>query len=88
MRKSAFLIAALMLVSATTVAFAQKKAAAPAAPAKYSTTPANANESSMRIVRDGLSQVFVPAQSLAKPPAVAAKPAAAPAKPKKAKKKA
>jgi len=85
MRKSALLLATLMVVSAPTLAFAAKKNAAPAAPAKYSTTPANANESSARVVRDGLSQIFVPAQSLAKGP-VAAKPAAPAAKPKKAKK--
>ena len=67
MRKSALLLAVLMVATAPTMAFAAKKKApkAPPAPAKYSTTPANSNESSMRIVRDGLSQLFVPAQSMA-----------------------
>ena len=67
MRKSALLLAVLMVATAPTMAFAAKKKApkAPPAPAKYSTTPANSNESSMRIVRDGFSQLFVPAQSVA-----------------------
>ena len=67
MRKSALLLAVLMVATAPTMAFAAKKKApkAPPAPAKYSTTPANSNESSARIVRDGFSQIFVPAQSMA-----------------------
>ncbi len=66
MRKGALLLAVLMAASAPTAAFAaKKKAKAPAAPAKYSTTPANSNESSMRILRDGFSQIFVPFQSVA-----------------------
>ena len=68
MRKGTLLLAVLMVVSAPTLAFAAKKKAAPAAPAKYSTTSANANESSMRVLRDGLSQIFVPMQSLAQAP--------------------
>jgi hypothetical protein len=60
-----------MVASAPTAAFAAKakaKAKAPAGPAKYSTTPANSNESSMRFVQAGLSQIFVPWQTLATPP--------------------
>ena len=67
MRKGALLLAILMAASAPTAAFAAKKKAPPA-PAKYSTTPANSNESSARIVRDGFSQIFVPFQSLAAAP--------------------
>lgn len=65
MRKGALLLAILIAASAPTAAFAAKKKAAkaPPAPAKYSTTPANSNESSMRVVRDGLSQIFVPFQA-------------------------
>lgn len=68
MRKGALLLAIMMAASAPTAAFAAKKKAAPkapAGPAKYSTTPANSNESSARVVRDGVSQIFVPFQSLA-----------------------
>jgi hypothetical protein len=66
MRKGALLLAIMMVASAPTVAFAaKKKAAAPAGPAKYSTTPANSNESSARVFRDGMMQIFVPWQSLA-----------------------
>ena len=70
MRKGALLLAVLMVASAPTMAFAAKKKApkAPPAPAKYSTTPANSNDSSMRVVRDGIMQIFVPFQ-----PVVAAK---------------
>ena len=67
MRKGALLLAVLIAASAPTAAFAaKKKAKAPPAPAKYSTTPANSNESSMRVLTDGLGQILVPWQSLAK----------------------
>jgi hypothetical protein len=56
-----------MAASAPTMAFAAKKKAPPA-PKVYSTTPDNSNESSARIVRDGIMQLFVPFQ-----PVVAAK---------------
>ena len=70
MRKGALLLAILMVASAPTAAFAAKKKApkAPAGPAKYSTTPANSNESSARLVSNGVSQIFVPFQSLAAAP--------------------
>ncbi|MGE3148929.1 MAG: hypothetical protein AB7K04_07670 [Pseudorhodoplanes sp.] len=82
MRKSALLLAVLMAASVPTMALAAKKKAP--APAKYSTTKENSNESSARIVRDGLSQFFVPMQTLAQAPK-AAEPAK---KAKKSKKKA
>jgi hypothetical protein len=66
MRKGALLLAVLMVASAPTMALAaKKKMKAPAGPEKYSTTPANSNESSMRVVRDGVMQLFVPFQPLA-----------------------
>jgi hypothetical protein len=70
MRKGALLLAILMVASAPTAAFAAKKKAAkaPAGPMKYSTTPANSNESSARVFRDGMMQIFVPWQSLAQGP--------------------
>ena len=81
MRKGTLLLAILIIAAAPTAALAKKKKAA--APKVYSTTAANANESSARLVRDGISQIFVPFQSVAKPVAAPAKPKAK----KKAKKK-
>jgi hypothetical protein len=83
MRKGALLLAMLMLATAPTVAFAAKKKAAPK-PKVYSTTAANMNESSARLVRDGAMQFFVPTQSNLKWAQAGAAPKAA--TPKKAKK--
>ncbi len=83
MRKGALLLAMLMVAAAPTAVLAKGKKAA-AKPKVYSTTPANSNESSARVVRDGVSQIFVPAQSVVAP----LQPAAAPKKAKKSKKKA
>lgn len=82
MRKGALLLAILMVAAAPTVAFAAKKAKAK----KYDTKAANMNESSQRLVRDGISQIFVPAQSLMASSQKASKPKKA--KKKKAKAKA
>jgi hypothetical protein len=78
MRKGALLLAALMVVAAPSIADAKKHTKAK--PKVYGTTAANSNESSARLVRDGVNQIFVPFQSMTKP-------AAAPAKPKAKKKK-
>ena len=86
MRKGALLLAVLMVATAPTVAFAQKKAAAK--PKVYSTTAANMNESSQRLVRDGLMQFFVPTQSNMKLAQAKAAPKAATAKKAKKGKKA
>lgn len=64
MRKGALLLSILMVASAPTVAFAAKKKAGPAPKKVYSTNADNMNESSARLVRDGLSQIFVPTQSI------------------------
>jgi len=74
----------LMVATAPTVAFAAKKKAA-AKPKVYSTTAANMNESSARLVRDGVMQFFVPTQSNMKLAQAGAAPPKA-AKAKKAKK--
>ena len=91
MRKGALLLAVLMLATAPTVAFAAKKAAGPK---KYDTKADNMNESSARLVRDGVMQFFVPTQSNmrlaqaggAPPKAAKAKKAKKSKKAKKAKK--
>jgi hypothetical protein len=84
MRKGALLLAFLMIAAAPTAALAAKKKAAPAAPAKYDTTPANSNESTLKML-NGLGMEF---QKSGQPPAAAAAPAPAPAKKmKKASKK-
>ena len=85
MRKGALLLAVLMVAAAPTMAFAQKKAAAPK---KYDTKADNANESSARLVRDGLMQFFVPTQSNMKLAQAGAAPKAATAKKAKKGKKA
>ena len=84
MRKGALLLAVLMVATAPTVAFAAKKKAAPK-PKVYTTTAANMNESSARLVRDGFAQFLVPTQSNMKWAQAGAAPAKA-AKSKKAKK--
>jgi len=61
------------------MAFAKSKKSAPPAPQ----TTADPNEPGRRLLANGLSQVFVPAQSLTTPPAA---PAAEPKKAKKHKK--
>jgi hypothetical protein len=60
MRKGALLLAMLMVAAAPTVAFAAKKAAKPKV---YDTKADNMNESSARLVRDGVMQFIVPTQS-------------------------
>ena len=65
MRKCVLLLSILIAGSASTAALAAKTTVT-VTPAKYSTTPANSNESSWRILRDGLMQIFVPFQSLAR----------------------
>jgi hypothetical protein len=81
MRKGALLLAVLMVATAPTVAFAAKKAAGPK---KYDTKADNMNESSARLVRDGMMQFMVPTQSNMKLAQAASTPKAA--KAKKAKK--
>lgn len=66
MRKGALLLAILMVASASTAALAAKKKKAAPASKVYSTSAANANESSARLVRNGFGQIFVPFQSMAK----------------------
>ncbi|MGE3150206.1 MAG: hypothetical protein AB7K04_14165 [Pseudorhodoplanes sp.] len=73
MRKGALLLAVLMAATAPTAALAKKKTKAPKKPAVYSTTPANSNESSARIVRDGITQIFVPLQPASWAPPAAKK---------------
>ena len=87
MRKGALLLAVLMVATAPTVAFAAKKKAA-AKPKVYTTTAANMNESSARLVRDGMMQFMVPTQSNMKLAQAASTPKAAKAKKAKKSKKA
>ncbi len=87
MRKGALLLAMLMVATAPTVAFAAKKKAAPK-PKVYTTTAANMNESSQRLVRDGVMQFFVPTQSNMKLAQAGSTPKAAKAKKAKKSKKA
>ena len=87
MRKGALLLAVLMVATAPTVAFAAKKKTAPK-PKVYSTTAANMNESSARLVRDGMMQFMVPTQSNMKLAQAASTPKAAKAKKAKKSKKA
>jgi hypothetical protein len=65
MRKVTILVAALLVAAAPTAALAKKHTKMKAKPKVYGTTAANSNESSARLVRDGIGQIFVPAQSMA-----------------------
>jgi hypothetical protein len=85
MRKGALLLAVLMVAAAPTVAFAAKKAAKPKV---YDTKADNMNESSARLVRDGVMQFYVPTQSNMKWAQGGSTPKAAKAKKSKKKGKA
>jgi len=80
MRKGALVVLAVAIAAtAPSMAFAKhKKTSAPPAPQ----TTVDPNEPGKRLVANGLSQIFVPAQSLTTP-----KPAPAPAAPAKKTKK-
>jgi hypothetical protein len=59
MYKSALLFAVVMAATAPTAAMAKAKMSKPRV---VSTTPANQNALSAKLVADGISQVFVPLQ--------------------------
>jgi hypothetical protein len=80
MRKSALCLALIIAASAPSVALAKSKAKPAPAPAPAAVDP---NENGRKFVLNGLSQIFVPIQSIVTPKPAA--PAAAPA-PKKGKK--
>jgi hypothetical protein len=68
MRKGALLLAVLMIAAAPTAALAAKKKAAPAAPTKIDTTPANSNQNTLNML-GGLGKEF---QKSGTPPQAAA----------------
>jgi hypothetical protein len=82
MRKGALVVLAVAIAAtAPSMAFAKHKKKAPSAPPAPQTT-VDPNEPGRRLVANGLSQIFVPAQSLTTPA-----PAPAPAAPAKKMKK-
>lgn len=60
MRKSSVLLALVVAATVPSAALAAAKNGKPAKPVVVSTTPANQNALSARVVVDGLHQIFVP----------------------------